>query len=154
MGRRRSTGDILVNRLIALLLLVICCPLEAQTNHDRNIASESAVVTLDKASSEFVTKVNGRIPRHGVLKALSSIERREGVQAVLMVHEDAKFKVVANLVGIMAKAGFVRPRVFLFGSDKDWMEEITYSAPLVYSEDFTQLRPLHPDAPLGGNSGR
>jgi hypothetical protein len=127
-----------------LLLLLLFWSLSARAFALEPPAQDATlVVKVDKTRAGFVTTVNSHLVAQGLLNALIQIDSRTINQAALFVHEDANLKMIANILGVMAKAGFPSPRIFYFGRDKDWLQELTYPSRFQYSEDINKLKELH-----------
>lgn len=87
---------------------------------------------VDRGPSGFVYEVDSKIASKGLLWTLTNMKGGSS-KAVLLVHEEASISTVNNVRGIMAKAGYVSPKIFYFGRDKDWMAELTFSAVVPFS---------------------
>lgn len=96
------------------------------------------VLMVDRGPSGFIYKLNSSTVSGDLLLALTKLGLPEvslDSEAILLVHEDIKLSAINNLIGIMAKAGMVYPRVFFFRRDKELMTELTYSKAVPFSAD-------------------
>ena len=98
------------------------------------------VLIADYVGNDLQYRVDGRIPgeNQGLLIALSNARAADpdsDAEIVLLVHERATLSDVYNLIGMIIKADYTNYRVFVFGSDKKSMTELTYSEPVRFSAD-------------------
>jgi biopolymer transport protein ExbD len=102
----------------------------------RDEDSSRIVVMIDHDSHGFVYTINSEKVKD-LLRALS--ERRKSPspepEVILLAHKDATLAMVNNMIGILSKAGYEAPRVFVFDSYKDAMNELnfTYSPRIPFS---------------------
>ena len=94
------------------------------------------VVMIDHDSHGFVYTINSQKVKD-LLLALS--ERRKWPspepEVILLAHKEATLAMVNNMIGILSKAGYQAPRVFVFDSYKNAMNELnfTYSPRIPFS---------------------
>jgi len=102
----------------------------------RGEESSHIVVMIDHDSHGFVYTINSDKVKD-MLRALS--ERRKWPspepEVILLVHKEATLAMVNNMIGILSKAGYEAPRVFVFDSYKNAMNELnfTYSPRVPFS---------------------
>jgi hypothetical protein len=130
-----------VNRLIPAFWLLILCSIGIGALSARAGSQvRTAVVMIDKGPAGFVKTLDSRVPRQGLFKALLDL-RATGVDRVaILAHEEATFRMVADLDGLLSKAGFSSIRVFYFGKDKDWLHELSYPSVYLFTEDVDSLK--------------
>jgi hypothetical protein len=128
--------------LIAFVLLIACTVSICASGESTGLSDKTAVVMIDKKPSGFVNMVNSQVPSKGLFKALIDLHASGVSRVAVMVHEDATLKMVTDLKGLLSKAGFLPVRVFYFGKDKDWMQEIDYSPSNLFSENLDELKRL------------
>jgi hypothetical protein len=131
-----------VNRFITAFSLLILCSLSVGAfSADAGSQVRTPVVLIDKGPAGFVKTLDSRVPRQGLFKALLDL-RATGVNRVaILAHEEATFKMVADLNGLLSKAGFTSIKVFYFGKDKDWLHELSYPSVYLFSENVDALTP-------------
>lgn len=120
--------------LSVLLFFVVTAALGNQADKPKPV-----VVMIDHTSSGFIYWVNSERPKD-ILLALGKLNGRLSPQpeVILLVHRQASLFMVNNMIGILSKAGFVEaPRVFVFDSHKDVMNELnfTYSPRVPFSAE-------------------
>jgi hypothetical protein len=89
---------------------------------------------IDHGPHGFVYTMNSE-KVDGLLLTLS--KRRDGpnTEVILLVNNKVTLAMVNNTIGILSKAGYVAPRVFVFDSSKTAMNELnfTYSPRIPFS---------------------
>jgi hypothetical protein len=135
-----STGGTSVNRISILLsaVLSLCPLLVSDVSAGRSEKPRPVVLMMDRGPSGFTYILNSKPVSGDLLLALTKMGATEvssDSEAILLVHEDVKISAINNLIGIMAKAGLVHPRVFFFRRDKELMTELTYSKAVPFSAE-------------------
>ena len=98
--------------------------------------SNRIVVMIDHDSHGFVYTINSEKVKD-LLRTLSELRKEPSPEpeVILLTHKDATLAMVNNMIGILSKAGYGAPRVFVFDSYKNAMNELdfTYSPRIPFS---------------------
>jgi hypothetical protein len=133
----QSTGGIRVNRLYIALLAILFV---GMAPHNLLAApqdnAKAVVLVVDHRPSGFTYEINSKPVKGDLLMALTKLypdQASKGSKCFLLVNETFTISMINNLLGIMAKAGFVHPRTFFFARDRESMIEFTYSKAVPFS---------------------
>jgi len=108
-------------RVLLVALLIYCLTLLAETN----AAPAAVVVEYDRGRAHY-TLGSKQTPSDDLLEALNRLKQQIGRKGPLVVLIDSRnsLATLANLRGIIEKAGFENVRYFFFTADHRTMEEI------------------------------
>ncbi len=90
--------------------------------------SNRIVVMIDHDSHGFVYTINSEKVKD-LLRTLSELRKEPSPEpeVILLAHKDATLAMVNNMIGILSKAGYGAPRVFVFDSYKNAMNELDFT---------------------------
>ena len=133
-----------MNKILRVLAMLIACTASIGTS-GKSVTSNgtAAVVMIDKNRSGFVETIDSKTPSKGLFRALIDLNKGGTTRVTLMVNEEVSLKKITDTEGLLSKAGFNSVRIFYFGKDKDWMQEISYSPVYVFSKNADKLTPMH-----------
>jgi hypothetical protein len=128
MSKTRKLSSI----LFCILALAVTIASAKPSDKSRHI-----VLMIDHDTHGFIYTMNSERVQNFLLP-LSRILQAPGPEpeVILLVHKKATFAMVNDTIGIMSKAGYVAPpRIFVFDSYKNTMNELnyTYSAKIPFS---------------------
>jgi hypothetical protein len=85
------------------------------------------VVLIDHDPRGFNYTINSERVQDPLLK-LSKLKEWREAEVILLVHDKVTLAMVNNMIGILSKAGHVAPpRVFVFDSNKNAMNELNFT---------------------------
>ncbi len=126
-------------KYIASFLLLLILAGTAHSNEQPNI-----VVSVEHSTAGFVVLLDGK-KESNILLALSERNHPDKPSKLAFLFVDPKTTIheMSNMLGIMSKAGFIKPRIFVVSEDKTVMSELTTGCSMLYSSDASKFVLAH-----------
>ena len=128
MSKTRKLSSVLF-WILALTVTIASAKLGEKPRH--------VVLMIDHDTHGFIYTINSERVQNFLLPLSESLQGPgPEPEVILLLHKKATFEMVNDTIGIMSKAGYVAlPRIFVFDSYKNAMNELnyTYSAKIPFS---------------------